>query len=171
MLPVYVSIASGSSLVFIVVVLNAMTKQQSRTVFFASLDDGHYLEYAATWLMAIGVFVAFLQTQFLMQRLVQDRYVEFGLFINIGIPRRIVGVLISLEQISHAATGGVIGILFGFMLLLAVSLSRDYVSPRPRDTALATAVAAIVPVIAVVPLAITLVMRLRQNRGGISRVR
>lgn len=133
--------------------------------------NAHYMEDATSWLMVLGIFVAFLQTQFLMQRLIEDRYIEFGFLINVGVGQFVVGTLISLEQIGHSIVGGLIGILVGSATILIASLTPSYVSPSPKSIAVASASAIVVPMLAVLPISVTLLIRLRRNLGGIARVR
>jgi hypothetical protein len=167
---IYASIGSGSSLVFIVVCLHAMVTRQIDARFL-SHDDGTSISYAATLLLAMGILVAFANAQLLMQRFVRDHFVEFGMFVNIGVPRGIVAVLIALEQLGFAFCGGVLGVSIGCVALAAFSFSPDYVPPAPSDVWSALLLAFTTPCGAVVPVAVTLLLRLLRERGGIARVR
>jgi len=170
-LAVYWSIASAAFLVFILVSLNETARQEAQAHFLVGGGNAHYMEDATSWLMVLGIFVAFFQTQFLMQRLIEDRYIEFGFLINVGVGQFVVGTLISLEQIGHSIVGGLIGILVGSATILIASLTPSYVSPSPKSIAVASASAIVVPMLAVLPISVTLLIRLRRNLGGIARVR
>jgi len=169
--PVYCSIGSGTCLVFSVVSLNEMVKHQAEIRLLGLVSDEFYLERAATWLMSLGMLVSFLHTQLLMERLVQDRFVEFGVLINIGIPRATVALLVSGENLGYAVVGSLVGILFGLLLVLLASFSSDFVPPTSKDLVVGSVTATIVPVIAVLPVATTLFLRLLGGSGGITRVR
>lgn len=158
-------------MVFAVVSLAAMTKKQSESHLLADVADGQYLLDAASWLVILGLLVSFLQTQLLMERLVRDRYVEYGIFINIGVPRATVIKLICLEQLGHTVIGGVFGMLFGGCLLVLVPLSGDFVEPDASSLVAAVMLAVGSPAIGVLPVATMLVLRLLKAAGGIQRVR
>ena len=168
---VYCSIASAAFLVFILVGLNETAHRESQSNLMVGNSNAQYVEYATTWLMVMGALVAFLQTQFLIQRLIEDRYIQFGFLLNIGTPRVIVGILISLEQISHSVVGGFIGILAGVATIALVSLTPSYISPTSRSVAIASASAIIVPLLTIFPMSITLLIRLVRSAKGVRRVR
>jgi hypothetical protein len=169
-LVVYFSIASAAFLVFILVGLKDTARREVQGSFVV-IDNTQYLEYATTWLMVFGIIIAFLQTQFLLQRMIDDRYVEFGFLINVGTPRSVVGLLISFEQVTHSIVGGFIGILVGLATLSVASLTSFYIPPTFRSLIFAVICALLIPLLAVLPIALILHIRLLRNSRGISRVR
>jgi len=119
----------------------------------------------------MGIIVSFLQTQVLLERASRDHYVEFGVFINIGIPRGIVALMVSLEYIGYAAIGGILGIGCGILAVLAASVGSRFVLPTVLDARMAGILAVLVPCAAGVPVGLQLFYRLLGERRGIGRVR
>jgi ABC-type antimicrobial peptide transport system permease subunit len=157
-------------LVFIVVCLRAMAAVQIDRHFLSSAD-GTSISYAAVLLLIMGVSVTFVNTQLLMQRFVRDHFIEFGLFVNIGVPRGIVAVVVGFEQFGVAVIGCCAGIALGCTALAALSLSAEFIAPTARDIWVALALAIATPCFAVIPVAVVLLLRLLRKRGGIARVR
>jgi predicted lysophospholipase L1 biosynthesis ABC-type transport system permease subunit len=167
---VYASIGSGGALVFIVISLRVMSDRQFGTQFLVD-DHGQSVSYAATLMAVMGVIVSFVNTQLLMQRIVRNDFVEFGMFINLGIPRAIIIALVALDQLAFAVFGSVIGIVIAGLMLAAVSLQTDFIPPTGHDVVSALLLALVVPCCAVLPVAVVLAFRFMGLRGGVSRVR
>jgi predicted lysophospholipase L1 biosynthesis ABC-type transport system permease subunit len=122
LLPV-ATIATGTLLVYVVLTLIAIVRQQITAMSGTlSPETAAAVSQATVYISLIGLLVGGLETAIVMTRSVLSRIHEIGILKATGVSDRVILSLFLTEAILYGLFGGMIGISLGWMIAAAVQI-------------------------------------------------
>jgi len=167
---IYLCIGCAGMFVFSVTCLREMSMREIQE-HFVQVSGGGDLSLLTRIVSWLGIAVSFLEAQLLLERAARDHFLEFGVLVNIGVPRGIVALVASTEYLGFVLVGGCVGITGGLVGIAMASLSASFVRPTIQQMGLASVYALGVPCAAVIPVGASLFYRLLAAREGTARAR
>lgn len=152
----YVWVAIASMLVFMSIAIRDTSATQLAGL---APDAGDQFGEAAAVVFMLGILVSVAQTWLLSARLIEDRRAELILLVTISASRLQATVTALAEQLTTALVGSCIGTIVSTIIYLGALWQLGQMMTVSRGLFDAIAAAAIVPVLAPLPLIALLVWR------------